>query len=330
MRGSPQSAYSATEAKGIIPAHAGLTERPKESLIVMGDHPRACGAHLPVARARYHLQGSSPRMRGSPARAHAARVHRGIIPAHAGLTLHVVVHASQDGDHPRACGAHAATWVDNILGAGSSPRMRGSPVTAGEVVVCIGIIPAHAGLTTTTMTATRSSRDHPRACGAHELACTLTYCLPGSSPRMRGSPSPTYSSPGKRWIIPAHAGLTGGYSSCSHAYGDHPRACGAHANTATSFSPGLGSSPRMRGSRRAKRRQRSGAGIIPAHAGLTAARNRRGPQDWDHPRACGAHPRHHQGFCREQGSSPRMRGSRHTIISWLAVAGIIPAHAGLT
>ena len=51
----------------------------------------------------------------------------GIIPAHAGLTLHSVVGNQDKGDHPRACGAHG-TFKE------------------GEVVDS-GIIPAHAGLT---------------------------------------------------------------------------------------------------------------------------------------------------------------------------------------
>ena len=71
-------------------------------------------------------------------------------------------------------------------------------------------------------------------------------------------------------------------------------------------------------------------GIIPAHAGLTALNDPRILSYRDHPRACGAHRMDISRQYRFPGSSPRMRGSR--LHEWLdrAIAGIIPAHAGLT
>ena len=66
MRGS-QVMYSQFKLYGgIIPAHAGLTKEHLNPLYFNGDHPRACGAHIQQLMHADSIQGSSPRMRGSP------------------------------------------------------------------------------------------------------------------------------------------------------------------------------------------------------------------------------------------------------------------------
>ena len=154
---------------------------------VTWDHPRACGAHIihfivsfPVLgsspRMRGSLgdyltmiaaQGSSPRMRGSPSSTISASCKVGIIPAHAGLTCSSIFHCGSSRDHPRACGAHNDEWYRAFYKAGSSPRMRGSRRRHGSADRRAGIIPAHAGLTSSTACRGCPTKDHPRACGAH-------------------------------------------------------------------------------------------------------------------------------------------------------------------
>ena len=92
---------------GIIPAHAGLTRLYTDPESSSRDHPRACGAHRIKRLRRMKRPGSSPRMRGSHRGREDAPRHRGIIPAHAGLTPRPRRRASSPRDHPRACGAHA-------------------------------------------------------------------------------------------------------------------------------------------------------------------------------------------------------------------------------
>ena len=107
MRGTrgPEMAYN--DMRGIIPAHAGNTYRPATTLFHHGDHPRACGEHAPPRVTRRgcpgdhpracgehsrpwplgaFYEGSSPRMRGTPARMALLLSALGIIPAHAGNT----------------------------------------------------------------------------------------------------------------------------------------------------------------------------------------------------------------------------------------------------
>ena len=147
--------------------------------------------------------------------------------------------------------------------------MRGSPVYGQFFAVCLGIIPAHAGLTPTHQYLCRVPGDHPRACGAHPLSSALIEVSKGSSPRMRGSLPFSTISFITVGIIPAHAGLTFAALPRISALRDHPRACGAHCGYSIGAGCGAGSSPRMRGSLTGLTEKAGNAGIIPAHAGLT-------------------------------------------------------------
>ena len=108
MRGTRSIRNSRTIHPGIIPAHAGNTgalrrsvshgrDHPRacgEHLISLwrvrhgGDHPRACGEHAVSKATSDSVKGSSPRMRGTPERTIQCSAISGIIPAHAGNTLH--------------------------------------------------------------------------------------------------------------------------------------------------------------------------------------------------------------------------------------------------
>ena len=173
----------------------------------------------------------------------------GIIPAHAGLTLHTITLMYRSRDHPRACGAHAILMRTTLAREGSSPRMRGSRSLYLRARRGSGIIPAHAGLTALVSSTVSTKRDHPRACGAHRKMPILLPLRLGSSPRMRGSRSLYLRARRGSGIIPAHAGLTALVSSTVSTKRDHPRACGAHRKMPILLPLRLGSSPRMRGSR---------------------------------------------------------------------------------
>ena len=70
-------------------------------------------------------------------------------------------------------------------------------------------------------------------------------------------------------IIPAHAGQTGLLAHWLERHSDHPRACGANILQMWKIHIIPGSSPRMRGKPPSNQRSKSGARIIPAHAGQT-------------------------------------------------------------
>ena len=208
MRGSQRIAGNLELLLGIIPAHAGLTEAVQRREEELRDHPRACGAHVRRRAVEFRGRGSSPRMRGSLDIYTALNEMKGIIPAHAGLTTAGHAQGCHGRDHPRACGAHPAGEAHCRNALGSSPRMRGSPALTASSVRRTGIIPAHAGLTSTHRPQCHGCRDHPRACGAHKKHEIRKNAYKGSSPRMRGSLNRAVDELIDIGIIPAHAGLT--------------------------------------------------------------------------------------------------------------------------
>ena len=172
--------------------------------------------------------------------------------------------------------------------------MRGSQrlVKAGHILD--GIIPAGAGLTPSSPRARRNARDHPRGCGAHSASSPCISFLPGSSPRVRGSPIPFSCDIDCHGIIPAGAGLTMRCGLTQSISWDHPRGCGAHLLLLTSCRPPQGSSPRVRGSLGFCSTVNNGLGIIPAGAGLTFFACSAICVPGDHPRGCGAHTKKSQ------------------------------------
>ena len=72
----------------------------------------------------------------------------------------------------------------------------------------LGIIPAYAGNTLLSCFAIWQARDHPRVCGEHSHILRWKDATMGSSPRMRGTPSPRLFHDGDTGIIPAYAGNT--------------------------------------------------------------------------------------------------------------------------
>ena len=148
MRGAPQKGSRLADGQRIIPADAGSTSSPRARHWSGTDHPRGCGEHFQASITRALIQGSSPRMRGAPARRATAQRYRGIIPADAGST-------DRHRDMPQG---HV----------GSSPRMRGAHAGGLRRVRRFRIIPADAGSTPSFSWDLSISEDHPRGCGEHE------------------------------------------------------------------------------------------------------------------------------------------------------------------
>ena len=92
----------------------------------------------------------------------------------------------------------------------------------------------------------------------------------------------------------------------------------------------IGSSPRVRGKRRTRRRWRCPRRIIPASAGQTGASRRRVDTTTDHPRECGANVQPSGSAFFIAGSSPRVRGKLLFVTPEVKAARIIPASAGQT
>ena len=148
-------------------------------------------------------------MRGTPQPLTAKANRAGIIPACAGNTVVPLPSGRRVGDHPRVCGEHNKGDYLGFFRAGSSPRVRGTPVGHSIGLNGIGIIPACAGNTDMLCELLGWDKDHPRVCGEH---CGY----------LRDEVAPI-------GIIPACAGNTNASRFCAIALRDHPRVCGEHS-----------------------------------------------------------------------------------------------------
>ena len=329
-RGALPTLRGRKESRGIIPACAGSTTRPRSGTSRRRDHPRVRGEHWRPARAGEPSRGSSPRARGAPQANAPAADKRGIIPACAGSTRHRGAGAPVPRDHPRVRGEHYSGWSGPRARSGSSPRARGARTYRDKEYQHEGIIPACAGSTMLPEVIALTPRDHPRVRGEH-IPQLLTGLLPaGSSPRARGAPllgDPRWLAPG---IIPACAGSTPRRAGRSVSWRDHPRVRGEHTLALGGKRSTGGSSPRARGALDEDGVLRRQRGIIPACAGSTRTCTARVTRRRDHPRVRGEHYSSESMHTPQLGSSPRARGARAAGDHVRTVQGIIPACAGST
>ena len=147
-------------------------------------------------------------MRGARRMAVPRRGNPRIIPADAGSTTLRGSTGCSCPDHPRGCGEHRAVDAPMSAEEGSSPRMRGAPLTNWISIWRQRIIPADAGSTSSDPHSHPNREDHPRGCGEHYAPNDTYSCLQGSSPRMRGALACRRVVCSAVGIIPADAGST--------------------------------------------------------------------------------------------------------------------------
>ena len=269
MRGTLGDAADQVAERRFIPAHAGNTGQPAARPLPQPVHPRACGEHTNKYNGMRVISGSSPRMRGTHRPRRLRSDANRFIPAHAGNTWLRRAGRSWQPVHPRACGEHWYRRPCSMAHAGSSPRMRGTHTPPRPPAPGRRFIPAHAGNTAPARPARRSAPVHPRACGEHAQALRAEHRVDR--------------------FIPAHAGNTAQLADEPRRQTVHPRACGEHSSGTITRAEYVGSSPRMRGTRSARRLRLACRRFIPAHAGNTSAA-RLAAATWPvHPRACGEH-----------------------------------------
>ena len=192
---------------GLIPAHAGSTDKTDNRLVNLRAHPRSRGEHSvtlpsgasftgssPLTRGARENRpqwggqgGSSPLTRGAPRRSTPCTVNVGLIPAHAGSTQPRLAIPFTFPAHPRSRGEHhwPSSW--NLVIAGSSPLTRGAQALAVLTEQGWGLIPAHAGSTWCRCAFWFPSWAHPRSRGEHLKQSQTHWLTSGSSPLTRGA-----------------------------------------------------------------------------------------------------------------------------------------------
>ena len=153
-------------------------------------------------------QGSSPLTRGKqPARLASWRAV-GLIPAHAGKTLRRPRRRQQRGAHPRSRGENTRNHKLGLPSKGSSPLTRGKRGEALPQRLDHGLIPAHAGKTSSSRTRPVTTWAHPRSRGENLPKPANVLGRIGSSPLTRGKRRLRRGRAQRRGLIPAHAGKT--------------------------------------------------------------------------------------------------------------------------
>ena len=133
--------------KGIIPARAGFTDRPRARTRTPRDHPRSRGVYGGDGGGGEGLDR--------------------IIPARAGFTRPSRVRQPMRADHPRSRGVYLCVEVGWLPQNGSSPLARGLRPFRGKEYHVHGIIPARAGFTRGCIQLTWRDKDHPRSRGVY-------------------------------------------------------------------------------------------------------------------------------------------------------------------
>ena len=127
LRGTHRLAIYGYPWPRLIPAPAGNTRPVQQGPRDHPAHPRACGEHSTLLLTTSKLSGSSPRLRGTLFWLLGRTRFCRLIPAPAGNTHQYGIPRERVPAHPRACGEHLPVVVISSLGAGSSPRLRGTP-----------------------------------------------------------------------------------------------------------------------------------------------------------------------------------------------------------
>ena len=149
----------------ITPAGAGKTLSPPVLSALRADHPRRCGENAVRDIQQGKGRGSPPQVRGKRKRLMTYMGRTGITPAGAGKTFRGLRSRTLSGDHPRRCGENDMAMLDEAVGAGSPPQVRGKRGHSDCTAQSRGITPAGAGKTLVRCLLKFLHRDHPRRCG---------------------------------------------------------------------------------------------------------------------------------------------------------------------
>ena len=169
VRGKPHRRSRLLVRGGLIPACAGKTPPRSSGPASSRAHPRVCGENSGVGSLREVDEGSSPRVRGKLFLIVWDRRCVRLIPACAGKTDHFNPFWHRLPAHPRVCGENREVDALDLLGEGSSPRVRGKRSVIGLPPPLQGLIPACAGKTTRDPSSRNGSWAHPRVCGENAL-----------------------------------------------------------------------------------------------------------------------------------------------------------------
>ena len=287
-----------------------------------------CGEQISRRRRSCIGTGSSPRVRGTVPRQPELATPLRFIPACAGNRGGFHARVGDVTVHPRVCGEQETFGTDPSVEAGSSPRVRG---TASRGIISrrlLRFIPACAGNSVGVSHPYRSAAVHPRVCGEQRIGPLSAHNDTGSSPRVRGTVAGFQALVDTVRFIPACAGNSPGACSGRWSGPVHPRVCGEQMQLIMKAGSNDGSSPRVRGTGNQEGGKNHIRRFIPACAGNRPSSLPANGSGSVHPRVCGEQRNPCLPAIPHNGSSPRVRGTVHTLPCKIPGHRFIPACAG--
>ena len=191
-----------------------------------------------------------------------------------------------------------------------------------------GSIPACAGEPLELVRAALGEWVYPRVCGGTRTGSERPARRQGLSPRVRGNPIASRSSPSVIGSIPACAGEPGRTGEWQIHVKVYPRVCGGTPWSDDRPASGGGLSPRVRGNQCARGGRWQCGWSIPACAGEPTTMTSKLSVSRVYPRVCGGTCHHAAPGQIGNGLSPRVRGNRPDDIVFDAGVRSIPACAG--
>ena len=147
-RGKQAGRTDIPDRDGLISAHAGKLQHRKPGTTPTRAHPRSRRENSTFSTPVGSMSGSSPLTQGKHRYAFGDAEHPRLIPAHAGKTPCGASRRAGTPAHPRSREENDYSKSVAALTAGSSPLTRGKPCREGAPCVPEGLIPTHAGKTT--------------------------------------------------------------------------------------------------------------------------------------------------------------------------------------
>ena len=250
-----------------IPACAGNARRRTEARRGAPVHPRVCGERVVVAGSTPTNAGSSPRVRGTLCGPRRAAPYCRFIPACAGNAAPGGRPGAGRAVHPRVCGERVRLGLAVAHFGGSSPRVRGTPVTRQRELHRLRFIPACAGNAPRARRRAWPPPVHPRVCGERYGWPRVGSVPDGSSPRVRGTRQARVVASHPNRFIPACAGNARRNPCAKAIWSVHPRVCGERRTVLQVALAVAGSSPRVRGTPARGQSDHLERRFIPACAG---------------------------------------------------------------
>ena len=154
----------------------------------MAVHPHGCGERISITSAGRADRGSSPRLWGTLVKKSVLSPMLRFIPTAVGNAADAAPRLTAMTVHPHGCGERGYVIEDLRKTSGSSPRLWGTPSRFHPGIAPGRFIPTAVGNAIFGGSPNTRPTVHPHGCGERSMIEIISTNIPGSSPRLWGTP----------------------------------------------------------------------------------------------------------------------------------------------